>query len=363
MVVDDTTSTGSVYTGRMVNGTRDGSGTCKWTNGKTYVGGWKNGQMHGRGVYTWTTGVTYEGERHKGCADGWGVLRHPDGGSYEGLWRDSQWKRGTFHHCNRVDVWDGEWVWNATASQCEMKGWGVQRKRTNNNTGTGNGGGATVMETVYEGGWDRDQWHGVGTWRSPDGSGAIYHGQFDHGKKCGTGRILFGDGGGNNNNNNSQGGGGSYVGEWKDDMFHGRGVRLWANGDRYDGQWVCGMENGEGTKMWSRDGSSFTGLWESGVPTKGTRRWLNGDTFEGTFNGGDGRNGWECRGEGVATLSSPSSILVKGTLNNNRFQSGNFSEVQHLMGSSQFEHHLQIEPFSYVPSSTESHREKKPTAC
>ncbi|KAH3762788.1 hypothetical protein Pelo_5367 [Pelomyxa schiedti] len=82
-------------------------------------------------------------------------------------------------------------------------------------------GGATVkmVVTVYEGEWDRGKWHGVGTWVSPDGSGDIYHGQFDHGKKCGTGSILFGAGGG------------SYVGEWKDDVFHGWGVRLWANGD------------------------------------------------------------------------------------------------------------------------------------
>ncbi|KAH3731596.1 hypothetical protein Pelo_17571 [Pelomyxa schiedti] len=63
--------------------------------------------------------------------------------------------------------------------------------------------------------------------------GDIYHGQIDHSKKCGTGSILFGAGGG------------SYVGEWKDNVFHGQGVRLWANGDRYDGQWVQGKEHGE----------------------------------------------------------------------------------------------------------------------
>ncbi|KAH3731465.1 MORN repeat family protein [Pelomyxa schiedti] len=282
MVVDDTTSAvgGGVYTGRLVDGTRDGSGTCKWANGDVYAGDWKDGRQHGRGVCKWANGNTYEGEWHKGNADGWGVGLHPDGWRYEGLWRDNCLKRGTWHDSNGANVSYGEWVWNAKRNQYEMQGCGVQTRRTNN---TGINGAVSIMETVYEGGWDRNQWHGVGTWRSPDGSGAIYHGQFDHGKKCGTGRILFGDDGGNNNNNNSQGGGGSYVGEWKDDMFHGSGVRLWANGDRYDGKWVCGMENGEGTKTWSRDGSSFTGLWESGVPTKGTRRWPNGSKFESTF--------------------------------------------------------------------------------
>ncbi|KAH3765251.1 hypothetical protein Pelo_2897 [Pelomyxa schiedti] len=61
---------------------------------------------------------------------------------------------------------------------------------------------------------------------------------------------------------------GSYIGEWKDNLFHGQGVRLWANSDRYDGQRVQGKEHGEGTKTWSRDGSSFTGLWVRG-PLRG----------------------------------------------------------------------------------------------
>ncbi|KAH3765252.1 hypothetical protein Pelo_2898 [Pelomyxa schiedti] len=201
MVVDDTSALpGATYTGRVVDGKPDGRGTAKYPNGDTY-----------------------EGECLNGKADGWGVKHWADGGWYEGLYRDTQWKRGTWHDSNGVDVWDGEWVYNATANYHEMQGWGVQRSTTTK-------GGATVkmVVTVYEGEWDRDQWHGVGTWRSPDGSGDIYHGQFDHGKKCGTGSILFGgggDGGNNNSNSNPEGGGGSYVGEWKDDVFHGRGVR------------------------------------------------------------------------------------------------------------------------------------------
>ncbi|KAH3705975.1 hypothetical protein Pelo_19477 [Pelomyxa schiedti] len=85
---------------------------------------------------------------------------------------------------------------------------------------TTKGGATGAMAMMYEGEWDSHKWHSVGTWMSPDGSGDIYHGQFDHSMKCGTGSILFGAGGG------------SYVGEWKDDVLHGRGVRLWANGDR-----------------------------------------------------------------------------------------------------------------------------------
>ncbi|KAH3758719.1 Morn repeat protein [Pelomyxa schiedti] len=348
MVVAHNVAKNATYTGRLVNNKRDGRGACNWPNGQTYDGEWRDNNRHGRGVYTWPDGETHDGEYHNDKRDGWGVNHRPGGSWYEGLWRDAKWKRGTWH--TKTDVYDGEWAWNETTKGHEMQGWGAHRRRQLD----GERGATTT--TVYEGEWDRDKWHGSGTWVSPDGSGDIYHGTFDHGKRSGTGRMLFGD-------KNHGGGGGSYVGEWKDDKFHGRGVRLWANGDRYEGQWVCGKEDGEGTKTWSRDGSSFTGLWEMGEQKKGTRRWPNGDMFEGTFTpqpqqsgrGNDG--GWTCCGEGIATLSASSegnSLLpLKGILNNNKFQqkcdgSGGTpaaAVVQYQMGSSVlwFRHHQQIE--------------------
>ncbi|KAH3731341.1 MORN motif protein [Pelomyxa schiedti] len=306
LVVDDTSVPELTYTGRVVDGERDGRGTGKWAKGDTYDGVWLNGSRTGRGVYKWPSGGTREGEWLNNVAAG---------------------TRG----CGGTATGEGE---RTTA------GWGVQRWRKTTTTGRAT---TAAMVTVYEGEWDRLKWHGVGTWWSPDGSGDIYHGQFDHGVKCGTGRILFGGGGDGGGSSNQERGGGSYIGEWKDDEFHGRGVRLWANGDRYDGQWVGGKEHGEGTKTWSGDGSSFTGLWEGGVPTKGMRRWPNGDKFEGTFT----QNGC-CCGEGVATLSSSSSSssnLLKGTLNNNLFEGVSPPGVQHQMGSSlpQFEHCQLIE--------------------
>ncbi|KAH3714444.1 phosphatidylinositol-4-phosphate 5-kinase [Pelomyxa schiedti] len=221
-VVDDTSAVpgGPTYTGRVVNGKPNGRGTAKWPDGDTYNGVWLNGARTGRGVLRWSDGNTHEGEWLNNKADGWGVYHCADGRWFEGLWRDSHWKRGTLHHSNDVDVWDGEWVWNATENTNEMQGWGVQRWTTTK------GGATGAMVMVYEGEWDRGKWHGVGMWKSPDGSGDIYHGQFDHGMKCGTGSILFGGGGDGGNNSK----GGSYVGEWKDDAFHGRV-------GRWQGEW------------------------------------------------------------------------------------------------------------------------------
>ncbi|KAH3766614.1 2-isopropylmalate synthase [Pelomyxa schiedti] len=329
LVVDDTSIAEQVYTGRLVDGFRDGTGTCKWLSksfsndfclGATYEGEWKHGRMHGRGVFRGPHGLTYEGEWREGRKDGWGVCRQPDGSWYKGLWRDNHWAKGILHSEAGYEM-DGSWRWNGQFGVNQMTNWGVE----------------TGLGVVYAGEWKGHNYHGLGTWLSRE-TGDIYSGQFDQGNWSGTGRILFGD--------NSQGGG-SYVGEFQKDKFHGKGIRLWANGDRYEGQWKDGKEHGEGMKRWCRDGSSFSGLWEMGVPKKGTRKWPNGDQFEGIFTLSSQcgvRDGWECCGEGVVTLPSGNNTLIKlrGLLNNNTFQqttvdgaeNGQVSLVEHQMGSS-----------------------------
>ncbi|KAH3722860.1 TKL family protein kinase [Pelomyxa schiedti] len=71
-------------------------------------------------------------------------------------------------------------------------------------------------------------------------------------------------------------------------MFHGSGVRLWANGDCYDGEWVCGKENGTGKKKLGCDGTSFDGVWEMGVLRDDTKQCVHGGG-KLTTGGGIGR--------------------------------------------------------------------------
>ncbi|KAH3722610.1 2-isopropylmalate synthase [Pelomyxa schiedti] len=262
-----------------------------------YNGETKDGVRHGRGFLRCADGYTYEGEWHNGERDGWGVCHWGNGDWFEGLFRGGHRKRGEDHSKN--GVLDGEWVRNGTNTSSQMQGWGVQRAvRTRDSVAT--------METVYEGGWEGSKWHGSGTWHSPD-HGDIYHGQFDHGKRSGTGRMLL------------RHPGGSLVGCFKNDMFHGRGVRIWEDGTRYEGDWVSGKENGAGTKTWASDGTSIAGVWEMGVIKSGTKRWPNGDEFTGTFTM---HGHW---GEGTATFrcggpSSSNTITLVGTFKENDFQ-------------------------------------------
>ncbi|KAH3764154.1 ATP-dependent RNA helicase DDX18 [Pelomyxa schiedti] len=47
--------------GRLVNNSRDGSGTCTWPNGYAYDGEWRRGQWYGWGQHRRADGATYEG--------------------------------------------------------------------------------------------------------------------------------------------------------------------------------------------------------------------------------------------------------------------------------------------------------------
>lgn len=130
--------------------------------------------------------------------------------------------------------------------------------------------------------------------------GDSYSGDFQKGKRSGTGAYTYAHGT-------------KYNGRWREDMANGRGSIVWAEGDRYEGTWAADRRQGhgvyqwtDGTKyegQWARDkingkgsivwanGNSYNGDWIDNVRTgKGTYRWKNGDVYTGDF-AGNKRNG------------------------------------------------------------------------
>ena len=75
----------------------------------------------------------------------------------------------------------------------------------------------------YEGHWENDRYHGRGVWWNIQ-SGDKYEGEWVNGKKCGMGKMTFGNGD-------------QYEGQWKHDAFHGKGDITYSNGDSYSGGW------------------------------------------------------------------------------------------------------------------------------
>ncbi|KAH3744163.1 2-isopropylmalate synthase [Pelomyxa schiedti] len=302
------------YTGRMVQGLRDGAGKYTWDTGDNYDGQWREGKKDGRGVYSWfAEGSKYDGEWCQDKRDGWGVETYADGRRYDGLWRDGHRKSGMLTYADG-SVYNGEWLWDAVKGEDLRHGWGVMRRKQT-------GVHATVTE--YEGQWRRGVMHGYGTYTSPT-KGWVYVGQFAYGQKSGKGQKLYEYGG-------------SYTGSWKEGKMSGKGTRVWTSGTKYEGEWEAGREHGSGTKTWHHDGSSFRGQWVTGNMSYGTRTWPNGDEFVGDFTEGRGTLGGTVlggTGEGTATLGGEKLF---GVLQNSDFK-GTGGAFHHMGQSSYLSH-------------------------
>lgn len=55
-----------------------------------------------------------------------------------------------------------------------------------------------------------------------------------------------------------------YMGNWKNDTFHGNGVYFFGSGERYEGQLNMGLKSGRGTYYYNT-GSYYSGNWSQDV--------------------------------------------------------------------------------------------------
>ena len=72
------------FTGKIVEGVREGKGTLKWANGDEYIGVFKNGLRHGKGVFREKNGRSYEGQWLISQKEGKGREVWPNGDVYVG---------------------------------------------------------------------------------------------------------------------------------------------------------------------------------------------------------------------------------------------------------------------------------------
>ena len=92
--------------------------------------------------------------------------------------------------------------------------------------------------------------YGTYTFGSGPNEGDKYVGEFKDNKFHGQGTYTYADGQ-------------KYVGEWKDDKGHGQGTYTRADGAKYVGEFKDGQPHGQGTYTWS-NGIKFSGKWENG---------------------------------------------------------------------------------------------------
>ena len=140
--------------------------------------------------------------------------------------------------------------------------------------------------------------HGIGiqVWSL---GGMIQEGYWKDGKLHGRGRRIYGDGD-------------YYIGEWKENRYNGEGTLYYKNGDRYEGGWKKGGYYGQGT-YYRKNGGKYTGIWDS-YKGQGEVNYTDGKKYKGYWEllkGGDSK--YEFMRHGVGTLySADGQVLNQG---------------------------------------------------
>jgi len=130
--------------------------------------------------------------------------------------------------------------------------------------------GGFVRTGQYLGEWKDNKYHGKGTLESDDGT--RYVGEWKSGKRCGMGTLWIRRANGKLYK--------QYAGQWKDDYQHGRGVQT-LDGETYNGEWSKGVRHGVGTCNYT-DGGVYEGEWFNDQRHGfGVYDYPNGDHFEG----------------------------------------------------------------------------------
>lgn len=128
---------------------------------------------------------------------------------------------------------------------------------------------------VYEGNWSHGKRDGYG--KMTFANGDVYEGPFVDGKRHGEGTYRWADGG-------------SYTGAFVDGQRTGNGVMVYSSGNRYEGPFVNGKPHGAGTYTWT-DGASYVGGYVDGLRHgQGKMKYSDGAVYEGNWAGGK-RNG------------------------------------------------------------------------
>ena len=197
---------GAVYKGEWYRSRRYGNGVLGLKLGNNYEGTFDGGLRHEYGVMV-GQGYHYKGDWKKDKMHGYGVLGFPDGSLYEGIWEKDFMKHGVYR--SEHFTYEGYFE---------------------NNTFEGEGKMTLNNGEVRKGNWEKGELKGVAEVTYP--SGVKLKGQFVNDLLQGKGSMLCSEF--------------NYVGQFKDSVSHGKGKKIWKNGNLYKGEFNMGEITGEG---------------------------------------------------------------------------------------------------------------------
>ena len=214
-----TTADGLEYVGEIVRGLPNGVGALKSPSGQ-YVGDFQDGKFHGQGVMTWPDGTKYVGGFRNSERHGEGRQTYQGGALYSGQWKNN--KRhgyGVFDYGNgniaKGAFQDDKAVQPEKWSTVQRMGWAGYRPG----------------KTYY---WNLPIVLQSTLPPCPDTTQTPWSNCF------GEKKFIDEDLPASHS---------KYVGEFKNNAFHGQGHFVWTNGNQYVGQWRNGLPHGAGTLL------------------------------------------------------------------------------------------------------------------
>ena len=310
---------GCEYQGEFKNNQRNGKGVLIRGGEVIYDGFWKNGLKHGKGKEVVGTSI-YEGEFRCGLREGKGKLYRKDGQEiytgdwwqgkrhgrgqellkgdivYIGEYRDDRCNGEGCQLQNNVMIYKGGFVNGMregkgvlyNADQTIAKEGTFKRHRLNGEGKIYHGPGKGFYEGMIVDNFP------CGKGREVTGDGEVYEGEFQKGKRHGSGMLYnarkelvymghwyygyrHGYGEGRDEN-------GFYCGEYLRGNKHGHGVYMLHSGDKYEGEFMDDQYNGAGKYMNATGKVIYEGEYRNGKRNGRGKLFLgNGEYYHGMF--------------------------------------------------------------------------------
>eukprot|EP00347_Sterkiella_histriomuscorum_P004159 403361531 len=309
---------GDIYKGQFQKDQKQGSGTILYADGRYYKGNWANDVFHGKGIYKMTVepeALIIEGNFENGkFMPGHSKVQYSNGEIYEGkltatMKREGQ--NGKFYFLNG-DRYEGEWVkdvrqgkgklffykggeFEGTFKDDEIYDGKLKDKDDNifiNEMKSGGyflrgklnglGKGLFANGDEYEGEFRDGVFSGKGkiTYKNLDQTyyeEAVYVGQFRNHKREGYGEMKW-------NIGKEQ-----FKGWWRNDQRY-KGCMSLSDGNIYDGEWKNDVFHGKGQLKFKahkkgEEGITFEGQFEDGhQQPEGKLFYPNGDIYIGQID-------------------------------------------------------------------------------